>query len=91
MPDLLEAQELLKEENYVFLLVSDESEDKISEFKSSTEYDFRFLRSTKSFANQGIYALPTTFVYSEEGKLSEKITGMVLWSSDEMIEKLKSI
>ena len=91
MPDLLEAQEILAQENYVFLLVSDESFDKISEFKSATDYDFEFLKSTKSMANLGIYALPTTFVYSEKGKLSEKITGMVLWSSDEMIEKLKNI
>lgn len=91
MPDLLEAQEILKDENYVFLLVSDESVEKISAFKSASEYDFTFLKSTKSMANQGIYALPTTFVYSEDGKLSEKITGMVLWSSEEMLEKLKSI
>lgn len=91
MPDLLEAQEILEKENYVFLLVSDESLDKIVAFKNATGYNFNFLKSMKSMANQGIYALPTTFVYSEEGKLSDKITGMVLWSSDEMIEKLKSI
>lgn len=91
MPDLLEAQEVLKDENYVFLLVSDESVDKITEFKNISGYGFNFLKSNKSFQNEGIYVLPTTFVYDVEGELAEKITGMVAWNSEEMINKLKSI
>ena len=91
MPDLLEAQEVLKDENYVFLLVSDESVDKIIEFKNISGYGFNFLKSNKSFQNEGIYVLPTTFVYDVEGELAEKITGMVAWNSEEMINKLKSI
>ncbi len=91
MPDLLEAQNLLTKENYVFLLVSDESTEKIRDFKSKTGYDFNFLKSNKSMSDEGIYVLPTTFVFDDKGNLAEKITGMVAWNSEEMINKLKNI
>jgi thiol-disulfide isomerase/thioredoxin len=91
MPDLLDAQEILSKENYVFLLVSDESEAQILEFKKQTNYKFTFLRSSQSVSNIGIYALPTTFVYNENGEKTDKIIGAVKWNSEKMIDKLKNI
>lgn len=91
MPELLAAQEKLTGENYIFLLVSDESLEKINAFKEATGFAFTFLKSDKSFPNLGVYALPTTFVFDENGVLSEKITGVVSWTSDEMINTLKNI
>jgi thiol-disulfide isomerase/thioredoxin len=91
MPDLLEAQEILRKDNYVFLLISDESQAQILEFKEKTMYDFTFLRSTKPTNSLGIYALPTTFVYNEKGEKADKIIGAVHWNSEKMIHKLKNI
>jgi thiol-disulfide isomerase/thioredoxin len=91
MPDLLEAQEILAKENYVFLLVSDESQEKIVEFKNKMKYGFTYLKSTKLAASLGIYALPTTFIYNDKGEVVDKIIGSVKWNSPEMIAKLKNI
>jgi thiol-disulfide isomerase/thioredoxin len=91
MPDLLEAQEILSKENYVFLLVSDESKEQIQEFENKFRYDFTFLRSPESLSNIGIYAMPTTFVFNEKGKKVEEIIGATEWSSKEMITKLKEL
>ncbi len=91
MPDLLEAQKTLTKDNYVFLLVSDESQAQILEFKKKTNYDFTFLRSTKPLNSLGIYALPTTFIYTEKGEKVDEIIGAVQWNSEKMIHKLKNI
>jgi len=91
MPDLLEAQQILKKYNYAFLLISDESKAQISEFKKKTNYDFTFLKSTKPTNSLGVYALPTTFVYNEKGEKVDEIIGAVQWNSEKMILKLKNI
>jgi thiol-disulfide isomerase/thioredoxin len=91
MPDLLEAQKILIKENYVLLLVSDESQAQILEFKKKTNYDFTFLKATKSNASLGIYALPTTYIYNEKGQKVDKIIGYVKWDSEKIIAKLKNI
>ncbi len=91
MPDLLEAQKELAKDNYIFLLISDESQEQISEFKKKTNYDFIFLKSTKSNTSFGIYALPTTFIYNERGVKADEIIGAVQWNSKKMIDKLKNI
>jgi len=91
MPDLLEAQKILTKDNYIFLLISDESQAQISEFIKETTYDFTFLKSTKPTSLLGIYALPTTFVYNEKGEKVDKIIGAVEWNSEKMIHKLKNI
>jgi|TARA_B110000902_G_scaffold248930_1_gene306591 thiol-disulfide isomerase/thioredoxin len=91
MPDLLEAQKILIKENYVFLLVSDESQAQISEFKKKINYDFIFLKATKSTASLGVYALPTTYIYNEKGQKVDKIIGSVKWDSEKIITKLKNI
>ncbi len=91
MPALLNAQELLKESNYVFLLISDESIDKISKFKTKTNYNFNFLKLKGSIEMLGIYSLPTTYIYNEKGKKIKEIVGSVIWDSNEMINTLKNI
>lgn len=91
MPSLLALQKMMLPENYVFLLVSDESISQISEFKNKMNYDFIFLKSNKTFSSQGIYALPTTFVFNKKGEEKEKIVGIQSWTSKKMIHKLKSI
>ena len=63
MPSLLKAQELLKDENYIFLLVSDESMQKISTFKNRKKFNFTYLKSSVSLGYMGIYSLPTTYIF----------------------------
>ncbi len=91
MPDLLEAQQILIKENYIFLLVSDESQAQILEFKKQTNYDFTFLKAKKSTASLGVYALPTTYIYNEKGEKVDQIIGSVKWGSEKIIARLKDI
>ena len=90
MPSLLRAQEQLKSE-YVFLLVSEESPQRISRFKSRKKFNLNYLRSRVSLASIGIYSLPITIIYDEEGKKIKTIEGSVVWDSNRMIKKLKAI
>ena len=91
MPGIKKAEEILEEYGYTFLLVSDETLDKISEFKNVWNFDFNFLKSTKSFETLGVYAMPTSYIFDENGKIVETIVGAVKWDSKEMIDKLKML
>ena len=91
MPGLKKAEEILENHNYTFLLVSDETIDKISEFKISRSFDFNFLKSAKSIETLGIFTLPTSYIFDENGKKIETIVGTIAWDSEQIIEKLKKI
>lgn len=89
MPSLKRAEKILNDYGYTFLLVSDETILKISSFKEEMNFDFNFLKSSKSFETLGIYSMPTSYIFDETGKLVETIVGAIEWDSVEMINKLK--
>ena len=91
MPGIKKAEEILEEYGYTFLLVSDETLDEISDFKNEWNFDLNFLKSTKSFETLGVYAMPTSYIFDENGKIVETIVGAVDWDSKEMIDKLKML
>ncbi len=91
MPSLLNAQEVLGAENYVFLLASDQSLEKIKAFKEKKQYDFTFLKFTGSLADMQINALPATFIYNESGKFMKRIDGATEWDSPLLLDKLKAM
>ena len=91
MPSLKKAEEILEDYGYTFLLVSDETISKISKFKNERNFDFNFLKSIKSFETLGIYSMPTSYIFDENGKILETIVGAIEWDSEEMINKLKML
>lgn len=91
MPALKIAEDLLENHNYAFLLVSDETISKISDFKMNKKFDFNYLKSVKSIETLGIYSLPTSYIFDENGKKVETIVGTIAWDSEQIIEKLKKI
>lgn len=91
MPALKIAEDLLENHNYAFLLVSDETISKISDFKMNKKFDFNYLKSVKSIETLGIYSLPTSYIFDENGKKVETIVGTIAWDSEKIIEKLKKI
>ena len=91
MPSLKRAEEILKDYGYTFLLVSDETISKISNFKNDMNFDFNFLKSNKSFETLGVSFMPTTYIFNENGKIVETIVGAIEWDSEEMITKLKML
>jgi len=91
MPGIKKAEEILEEYGYTFLLVSDETVSKISEFKNEWNFDFNFLKSSKSFETLGVYAMPISYIFDENGQIIETIVGAIEWDSEEMINKLKML
>ncbi len=91
MPSLLNAQNILQKEDYVFLLASDQSIKTIEAFKNKKKFDFNFIRLTGSLAQLKIQALPTTFVYNREGEKVDEITGGVEWDSEEIMNRLLKV
>jgi len=71
------------------LLVSDETISEISNFKNYSNFDFNFLKSIESYETLGIYSIPTSYIFDENGKIIETIVGAIEWDSEEMINKLK--
>tara|TARA_B100001057_G_scaffold1017_1_gene1002 strand:- start:229 stop:675 length:447 start_codon:yes stop_codon:yes gene_type:complete len=91
MPELKRAEEILQNYNYTFLLISDETISKITEFKNEKKIDFNFLKSVNSNEINGIYSLPTTYIFDENGKKVETFVGVVAWGSQQIINKLKKL
>ena len=91
MPSIKKAEEILEEYGYTFLLVSDETISKISNFKNEMNFDLKFLKSNKSFESLGVYAMPTSYIFDENGEIVETFVGVVEWDSEEIITKLKML
>ena len=91
MPSIKKAEKILEDYGYTFLLVSDETITKISKFKNERNFDFNFLKSSKSFETLGVYSMPTSYIFDENGKIIETIVGAIEWDSEEMINKLKML
>ena len=91
MPSIKRAEKILEDYGYTFLLVSDETITKISKFKNERNFDFNFLKSSKSFESLGVYSMPTSYIFDENGNIIETIVGAIEWDSEEMIAKLKML
>lgn len=91
MPSIKRAEKILEEHGYTFLLISDETISKISKFKNERNFDFNFLKSSKSFETLGVYSMPTSYIFDENGNIIETIVGAIEWDSEEMITKLKML
>jgi thiol-disulfide isomerase/thioredoxin len=89
MPSIKRAEEILEDYGYTFLLVSDETISEISNFINYSNFDFNFLKSIESYETLGIYSIPTSYIFDENGKIIETIVGAIEWDSEEMINKLK--
>ena len=89
IPSIKRAEEILEDYGYIFLLVSDETISEISNFKNYSNFNFNFLKSIESYETLGIYSIPTSYIFDENGKIIETIVGAIEWDSEEMINKLK--
>jgi len=91
MPGLVKLQDILEQENYVFLFASDQSIAKISDFKNARDFDFKYLKYNGAYADQKISAIPVTFIYNEVGEQLLRINGSTTWDNPLMIEKLRQL
>lgn len=88
MPSLTRVQPLLEKENYLILLVSEESVDEIKAFQKRRDPGLTLLRYSEALSQLNIYALPTTYVLNEDGEKIKEISGRMDWDSEQTISEL---
>ena len=90
-PSLASAQEILKDENYVFLFPSPDDVQKIIEFRQKENYPFQFLTMEGSMEEMKVKGLPSTVIYDTEGNEHYRLVGAHKWDNDEVIRMLKQV
>jgi thiol-disulfide isomerase/thioredoxin len=90
MPSIQKAQEMMKNDNIVFLFASDESMEQIEKFKNNKPYNFNYVR-VENIETLNIMALPTTYIFNKEGKLVFSEMGFKKWDDQENIDLLLNI
>ncbi len=90
MPSIERAQNILVEENFVFLLASDESIDRITRFQGVQDFQLTFVKLKTPFPDLGVYSIPTTLVIDPQGKLTLNQVGAMEWDAPEVLDKLRS-
>lgn len=90
MPSIQQAQELLKNEDIVYLFASDEAVEQIEKFKTNHPYLFHYVRAENMEA-LNIMALPTTYIFNPEGKLVFSEMGFRKWDDKDNIDLLINI
>jgi len=89
MPSIERAAKILADDDFVFLLASDETIGRIKRFQATKEFDLQFVRVETPFPDIGILSLPTTLIIDQSGRISMNQTGALEWDSPEIIEKLR--
>ncbi len=90
MPSILKAQNILQNENIIFLLASNESAEQIEDFRKTNGYKFNFVRIENS-EEINVQALPTTFIFNRKGDLVFSETGSRKWNEKNNIDSILKI
>lgn len=90
MPSIQNARNILQNEEIVFLLASNESIKQIQEFRIKHDYEFNYLRIENS-EELNIQAMPTTYIFSPDGRLVFSEPGERKWDDPENINMILKI
>ena len=91
MPSIERAEKLLSNDDFVFLIASDESVGRIKRFMATRDFDLQFVRLETPFPDIGILSLPTTLIIDPTGKIVMNQIGAMEWDTPEVLEKLRGI
>lgn len=90
IPSIARAGAELEDENFVFLLASDESLETINDFILDREFSGNFIKLNKFFGAWGIHAVPSSELYDESGNLVITWAGAFEWDSPEMLAAIRN-
>lgn len=90
MPSIESAQAILKNQNVVFLLASNEELNQIDAFIKKHSYTFQYVH-LENMEDLGIQALPTTYIFNSEGKLEFSETGSRQWDDSTSLDLITKI
>jgi peroxiredoxin len=85
------AQSILKEDQFLFLLISDEPLERLKEFQEGEGSSLTILHSRNPLTQEQIFTLPTSYLLNLEGKIVFDKVGVAEWDSKEMIKELKDL
>ena len=91
MPSLNRAYNILKDENYAFLVASNEDINKIKGFAEATGFDFPIVKADDMFQPFDIRVIPTTMIFDTEGNLVTTMTGGLEWDADNVLQELRAV
>lgn len=89
IPSIARAAKILGEEDFVFLLASDESLEQISGFIEDNSFEGNFIKLNEFFATKGVQGVPSTILYDAEGEEIFTRLGSYEWDSEENIQQLR--
>lgn len=92
MPSIQRLCDKVKGDGVVFLVISDESREKIAEFVKKSPYTFPIYRSIG--APPAVYrtrAIPATFILTPDGRIAFKHVGSAGWDDESTLAFLKGI
>ncbi len=73
------------------LVLSDESIEKIEQFKSRRNYPFTFLKLNIDFASIGINSIPTSYILNTKFEVVKQSVGIIQWSDPSTLQHLKTL
>jgi thiol-disulfide isomerase/thioredoxin len=81
MPTIDKSAIFLKDKNIVFLTISDEKMETITNYKTETGFNMTFLKLKTGINEVGIFSIPTTYIISPSGAILFKENGSRDWNS----------
>ena len=73
------------------LVISDESLEKIEQFKTRRNYPFTFIKLNTNFAAIGINSIPTSYIINKNFEVVKQSVGIIQWSDPSTLQHLKTL
>lgn len=89
MPSIEEAYNQTDHEKVVFLMITDDSPEKVKNFLMNHPYPMKFVCLDQRLQEIGINTIPTTYIYDEEGSELFTHVGGLDWSDPGIVQLLK--
>lgn len=90
MPSIDRAFQHLQNEDFVFLVASDEKMEKILRFVDNRgDFSFQFVHMINSVYDLEAVALPTTLIINRNGEIVYDKAGAREWDSEDVLKELK--
>jgi thiol-disulfide isomerase/thioredoxin len=90
IPSISRAATALANENFVFLLASDESIDTIKNFLLDRGFTGNFVKMDGFVGSVGVDVMPTSVLYDEHGGIVRSWQGASVWDSEEMLAQIRA-
>ena len=94
LPSINKLYNQFKDDNIIFLLVSNENSEKVKSYKTRKKYDIPFYIIDEDGSVPHQYysrSIPTTFIINKEGKVVKASLGAEDWDDKEFVETLKKM